>query len=52
MILSPFMGIKISRWYSWSFLILDALRTHAKCLKSNFVVVCMVVISVKIVFWW
>lgn len=41
-ILRRFKGIKIFGWYSWSFLVLDALRTALKCLKSNFTVVCMV----------
>jgi len=47
-ILRRFKGIKFSRWYSCSFLVLDALRTHARPLKSNFMVVCMVVISFKV----
>lgn len=50
-ILRRFKGIKIFRWYSWSFLVLDALRTHARPFKSNFMVVCMVVILVKGSFW-
>lgn len=37
-----FKAIKIFGWYSWSFLILDALRTALNGLKSNFTVVCMV----------
>ena len=37
-ILVRFKGIKNAGWYSLSFLILDALRKHARPLKSNFMV--------------
>lgn len=50
-ILRRFKAIKIFRWYSWSFFILDALRTALKCLKSNFRLVGVVVILVKVGFW-
>lgn len=43
-----FKPLKILGWYSWSFLALDALRTALKCLKIDFMVVCMVVKSCKV----
>lgn len=42
-ILRRFKGIKNLGWYSLSFLVLDALRKHARPLKSSFMVVGMVV---------
>lgn len=47
LILRRFKGIKIYGWYSCSFLVLDALKRLVKCLKSNFMVVCMVAILCK-----
>lgn len=46
-ILRRFKALKIFGWYSWSFLVLDALRTHARCLKIDFMRCGMVVKSCK-----
>lgn len=47
-ILSAFKPIKILWWYSCTILQLDALRMALKCLKLNFMVVCVVVKSCKV----
>ena len=49
-ILRRFKGIKNAGWYSLSFLILDALRKHARPLKSNFMVIGMVLFY--IILWF
>lgn len=46
-ILSPFKPLKILWWYSCTILWLDVLRKRLKCLKSNIMVVCMVVKTSK-----
>lgn len=38
-ILRRFKGIKNAGWYSLSFLVLDALRKHARPLKIDFMVI-------------
>ena len=51
-ILSHFKPHKIFGWYSCTILQLDALRMALKCLKSNFMVVRMVVKSCKVSKMW
>ena len=52
MILSPFKPLKILWWYSCTILQLDVLRMALKCLKIDFMVMCMVAKSCKVSKKW